>query len=235
MLKYVLAAATFLVVPALAAPAAAAPFVDIRAAWGATPTEWAPLPEGLTFGCWGDASAGPGGCGRSLTLSDTVTTSGTSGASALGGVVITNTSGQTVNGFAVINVWFSAFNPGGPEVGLGIDDPSTQWAAFTSNVSGDVSDAHACAVGYRGSYGTQFSATTCGVAAPDFSQLDLYADFTDFMPGDELRFTFGLDIGAVFDLDGAPARVPAPGSAVLLMGFGLAGLGLRRRRAIRAL
>lgn len=232
MLKNVLAAAAPLVLLALASPASAAPFVDIRATWSAAPSAWEPLPEGLTLSCWGDAEGGGGGCSKTLYLSQTVAASGNISASSAGGVVITNTSDHAINGYATLSVWYSAFNPGGPAVGLGIDDAATQWASFSSSVSGDAGDGHGCAVGYLGTSGTQFSATTCGVSSPDSSEAHPYAELINFLPGAEVIFTFGLDISATFDLgEDGPAGVPEPASALLTLGLGALLARSRYRRS----
>lgn len=231
LLKNVLAAAALLSFPLLAPPAAATPFVDVRATWNAAPSEWEPLPEGLTLSCRGDAQAGAAGCGNTLYLSQTIAESGAYTVTSTGSVVITNTSDHAINGFASLSVWFSAFNPGGPSVGLGIDDPATQWASFSSSVSGSgsVSDGHGCSVGTRGASGTVFSPTTCGVSSPDSSQAPVYAELIDFLPGAELIFTFGMNIAATFDLGGdAPAGVPEPWAPGLLL-LGLMGAYACRR------
>jgi hypothetical protein len=234
MLKYVLAAATILAVHAFAATASATPFVRVGATWSAAPSMWDPLPEGLTISCRGGAEGGPGGCGSTLHLNQTVTASGTYTVSSTGSVVITNTSDHAVNGFAGVSVWFSAFNPGGPAIGLSIDDPATQWASFSSFVrgSGNVGDFHSCAVGYRGQSGTVFSPTTCGVSSPDSSQAPAYAELINFLPGAEIIFTFGMNISATFDLGkDAPTNVPEPTSALILLGLG--ALMVRSRFATR--
>ncbi len=233
VLKHVLAAATILALPLIAPPASAAPFVDVRALWEAAPSAWEPLPQGLSLSCRGDAEGGARGCAKTLFLSQTVTESGTYSVDATGSVVITNTSDHAINGFAGLSVWFSAFNPGGPGVGLGIDDAATQWASFSSSVGGggssSVGDTHECSVGYRGESGTVWSPTTCGVGSPDASQASVYAELIDFLPGATFLFTFGLSITATFDLgENQPSNVPEPASALLALGLG--ALAARRFR-----
>jgi hypothetical protein len=229
MLKNVLAVATiFFSLPSL--PALAAPFVDIRATWSAAPSAWYALPAGLTMSCFGGAEGGSAGCSDTIYLSRTVTESGTYSASASGGVLVKNTSDHAIDGFVVLDVWYSAFNPGGPGIGLGIDDPLTQAARFESRVSGDsAGDFHSCAVGFRGQQGTVYSPTTCGVSSPDSSLSPAFAELANFLPGAEVIFTWGLNIAATFELGNAPAAVPEPVSA-LLLAVSLAGLAVRRRR-----
>lgn len=232
LLKHAWAAAAMLALPLLAPPASATPFVGVRATWDAAPSAWEPLPEGLTLSCRGDAQGGASGCGNTLSLAETVTASATYGVTSTGSVVLVNTSDHAINGFAVLSVWFSAFNPGGPAVGLRIDDPAAQWASFSSSVggggNGSVGDNHSCAVGYRGESGTVFSPTSCGVGSPDSSQAPVYAELIDFLPGAEAVFTFAMNITATFDLgEATPAGVPEPASA--LMALGLGALLARRR------
>jgi hypothetical protein len=232
MLKNVLAAMTAAFSLMLSFPVFATPFVDVRATWSAAPHEWMGIPEGLSVSCWGGASGSDGFCGDTISLNQSMTNAGTLSASSVGGLVLTNTSSAAINGFAVFSVAFSAFNPGGPGVGLGIDDPLTQWASFTSSVRGDgsVGDAHACSVGYLGESGTVFSPTACGVSSPDSSVGDAVVDLVDFMPGAEVVLTWSLNIAATFVLaDEDPTGVPEP-AAALLLAAGIAALRLRRRR-----
>lgn len=228
MLKHVLAAATFLALALFTLPAAAAPFVDIRATWSAGPNSFYPLPEGLTVSCWGDAAGSGGSCSNTLYLSETITTSGTYTVSSTGGLILKNTSDSAINGYATLSVWYSSFNPGGPGVGLGIDDPLTQAARFSSSVGGETfGDNHSCAVGFRGEEGTVYSPTTCGVSSPDASEAQPGVELINFLPGAELVFTFDAFITATFELGDDVAGVPEPASAMLLLGLG--ALMLRRR------
>jgi hypothetical protein len=234
MLKHVLAAATILAFQALSLPASATPFVDIRATWGAGPSLWSPLEDGLSLSCRGDAVAIDGGCSNTLFLRQPVTASGTYSATSTGHVVITNTSDHAISGGATLDVWFSAFNPGGPSIGIGIDDAATQSGYFSSSVAlstASVLDSHGCGIGTGGEYGAVFSPTTCGVGAPDSSETVTGASFIDLLPGAEFIFTFALDITATFDLgEDEPAGVPEPAS--VLLALGLAAL-LARRRYLR--
>jgi len=235
MFKNVLAAFTVAFSLTLCLPARAAPFVDVRATWSAAPHEWMGIPEGLSVSCWGDASGAGDSCGHTISLGESVTESGTLSTSAMGGILLTNTSNAAINGFAVFTVWFSAFNPGGPSVGLGIDDPATEWAHFTSAVNGDgfVSDSQSCSIGYRGESGSVFSPTTCGVNWPDSSAADAVVELVDFLPGAEAVLSWGLGITATFDLgEDGPAGVPEP-APLLLLTAGLAALALRRRSRAR--
>lgn len=233
MFKNVLAAATAAAVACLSLPAFAAPFVNVRAHWDSYEHEFFTLPDGIGISCRGDAVPTLNGCGFSASLNQTVTASGTYAVTTTGSVVLTNTTDQIINGGAVFNVWLSSFNPGGPGVGLGIDDPLREWASFQSNVSGPgVGDSHMCSVGFLGESGTLFSPTTCGVSAPDSSLASSGVSFTDFMPGAEMLLTYAISISATFVLpDDEPSGVPEPGPG--LAALGLAALTVRamhRRR-----
>lgn len=231
MLKNVLAATTTIASLLFSLPSHAAPFIDIRAEWSAMPSAGM-IPQGVTLSCFGDASGSGGTCSHTLTLNRTITESGTYAVSATGGIVLTNTSNQAVNGFIGFDVWLSAFNPGGPNVGLGIDDPLTQAARFESAVRGpNGGDFHRCAVGVFGEDGTVFSPTTCGVGAPDSSFGNLGVDLIDFLPGEEIMLSWLLEISATFDVgDGAPVGVPEPGAGLALMLMGVGSVAVRRRK-----
>jgi hypothetical protein len=229
MLKNVLAVATIFLA-LLSLPASATPFVEVRATWSAAPSAWYALPAGLTMSCFGDAAGGSTSCSNTIYLSRTVTESATYSASESGGIVVKNTSDHAIDGFVVLDVWYSAFNPGGPRIGLGIDNALTQAARFESRVAGhSVLDSHSCAVGFLGQQGTVYSSTTCGVSSPDSSLAPAVAELVNFLPGAEVIFTWGLNIAATFELGGAHAGVPEPLSALLLL-VGLSGFAVRLRR-----
>src|SRR5262249_33709365 len=154
----------------------------------------------------------------------------------VGGIILTNTSTHAINGFVDLGVSFSAFNPGGPGVGIGIDDALTQAASFTSGVGGDgeVGDRHSCSVGFLGQSGAGYSPTTCGVNWPDSSFSHTGRELNDFLPGMQMLFTWGASISATFDLGEAPPAegVPEP-RGVFLFAVGLLAL-LVLRRNVRA-
>jgi hypothetical protein len=229
MLKNVLAVATTLALLVVSLPASATPFVDVRAHWDAFEYRGYPLAEGISISCRGDANVSDRGCSFTTGLHRSVTESGTYEVTSTGSVVLTNTSDRVINDFGAFEAWHSSFNPGGPHIGIGIDDPLTQWGTFESRVSGlATGDSHSCAVGYLGESGTVFSPTTCGVGSPDSSLGHGEIDLTGFLPGEEILLTYMITISATFVLNEA-ARVPEPGAALLLVG--LAGLALSRRRS----
>jgi hypothetical protein len=66
---------------------------------------------------------------------------------------------------------FSAFNPGGPEIGARVDHPHFEFAQFSSSVSGPgVGDFHGCA--------TSIATPSCGVVGPDSSSIFFEIDQT---------------------------------------------------------
>jgi len=219
-----------------AAPAHAGPFVDIRSFWSAQldPQTMPPpgfAPAGFSVSCFGGASSSIGGCFADLALQQTITAPGTYSAQRSGGLTITNTTQGSLSGYAAFIGGYSAFNPGGPGEGIGIDNPLTQWATFSSSVSSAFfADHHSCAVGFRGNSGAAYSATTCGVVLPDASQGAFAIDLSTIPAMSSIDILFTLAIDTEFVFADAPVGVPEPGSAALL----LAGLGamvvLRRKR-----
>lgn len=230
MFQNVLAAATALAVVFCTSSSFAAPFIDIRANVSATAIPEL-LPEGVTISCRGDSIGTGGGCTSELALIRTVTAPGTYALTSTGSLVVTNTSDAAIDGFIGFDIEHSAFNPGGPETGIGIDNLMTQAASFRSSVTGPgAGDTQSCSVGFGGYSGYITSPTSCGVAAPDSSFTNDGAELLNFMPGAELVFTWVIEIAATFDFDdSAPSGVPAPGGFALAL-MGLAGLALRKRR-----
>lgn len=233
MFKNILAAATTTALVLLSLPSDAAPFVHIRAEWQAAPSAVHEWPNGVTISCRGDATGSDSGCGNGASLNQTVAASGTYAVSSTGALVVSNASSATINGFVMLNVWHSAFNPGGPGVGIGIDDASTQGARFQSRVSGPGSfDSHSCSIGMFGQDGAIYSPTACGVFSPDSSLSPLGTELVDFLPGAEIVFEFGIEIAATFTLEDA-AGVPEPiGTAMMLLGIG--ALAFRPSRGSKA-
>lgn len=215
--------------------ASATPYVDVRAEWQVLIDGYVPpnsynaqsLPSGLTISCYGGATGNGSSCADSSFLSDTLSNSGNVSAKTTSGFLVTNNSKAVLDGSLALSTDFSAFNPGGPEVGLSIDNPKTQSASFMSSVYGPgVGDYHACslpasALGEFGA-GAYFSPTTCGVASPDSSQ-EIY-DFalTSLDPGASTKIIYKIRQSAQFD-------VPEP-PALALLGTGVFLLGLTRSR-----
>lgn len=219
-------------------PALAAPFVDVTAIWSASVSPLTPVPAGVDISCFGDATAiGEVGCSDSLALDTIFGGSGTVVANgfAAGGLTVANQGDSPLTGILLLRGEFSSFNPGGPAIGLAIDDPIAQAASFASVLtsSGDPEvfsgrfafDSHACSVGFNGESGTVFSPTTCGVASPDSSLLDLFVDLAALGPGESADLSYEIAIEATFTA--IPIPEP-PALAMLLLALsGLAALDLR--------
>ena len=230
MFQYVLAATTAVAFVFCTSSSSAAPFIDIRASVSAVPI-LALLPDGVTISCRGDSVATGSGCTNERALMREVTEPGTYQLTSTGSLVVTNTSDEAIVGFIGLDIVHSAFNPGGPETGIGIDNFLTQAAQFRSSVTGPgAGDTRSCAVGFQGYNGYITSPTGCGVASPDSSFTNTGAELVNFLPGAELVFTWVIEIAATFEFGGgAPANVPEPGSLALVL-MGLGGLALRKRR-----
>ncbi|MGD9617015.1 MAG: PEP-CTERM sorting domain-containing protein, partial [Alphaproteobacteria bacterium] len=128
---------------------------------------------------------------------------------------------------------FSAFNPGGPEVGISIDDPLMQAGSFSSFMSGPdiIHDAHACSVGFKGESGAfVFSPTTCGVRTPDHNATELYINLASLIPGTSLNLHYSIGISADFAFVAVPE--PSSLSLLLLAVASLAAFGFGSRRMI---
>lgn len=118
---------------------------------------------------------------------------------------------------------FSAFNPGGSQVGAKVDDINLEFARFTSSQSGPgIGDSHSCDTRMPGGSYFQFvppNGVECGVTSPDSSQ----GDFTllNFDNGETLRQTFTLSL----DLE-VNSALPEPATIAMLIAglLGLAGL-----------
>ena len=201
------------------AAALATPYVDIRAGWS---IDARALPEGVSLSCVGGASGSGGFCYGGVSLNRAVSGSQSFDVSASGSVVITNTTDHALTGYLEFITNFSSFNPGGPGIGIRIDDPLTQAGRFTSSVSGPgVGDYHGCSVGHLGASGAVFSPTTCGVYAQDSSQGHAYIDLSTLAPLASTSLSYGAAITAAFVID----PVPEAPSLVLLL---TALLGLAR-------
>jgi hypothetical protein len=115
-------------------------------------------------------------------------------------------------------------------VDLGIDNPVTQAAQFSSfthadlfgvdNVffpDGDFADFHACAIGFLGEAGTVFTPTTCGVSAPDTSQSSIFVDLSAIEPGSSSTLSIVNMIDASFAFLDGPVPLPEPSSIWLVL------------------
>jgi len=199
-----------------AAQAEAAPLVDVRAFVSIGLDDLYPTPSGISFGCYGDATL-TSACELHASLNATVTASTTLTSTAVGGVVITNTTDHVINDWLSLRTNESAFNAGGPAIGLRIDDPATQGGRYASFIRGmGVGDRHNCSVGTFGYEGAVFSPTTCGVNSPDSSSGAFSFDLSGLNPHEQIFLPYEVSIMADFVLS-PPAPVPAPGSLWLLL------------------
>jgi hypothetical protein len=191
-------------------------------------TDYGAAPDGVVVSCFGTASGGSDGCDDSASLHTDVTASGLYSANASGGVMITNTTGTVLSGYLVFYSDYSAFNPGGSNIGIGIDDPLTEAASFSSLVVGDAFvDLHSCSVGFQGESGQVFSPTTCGVESPDSSQTEFGIDLSTLGTNGSIQLPYSISISADFVL---PPLDPVPEPAgVSLLAIGLATFALRKR------
>ena len=120
---------------------------------------------------------------------------------------------------------FSAFNPGGDEIGASVDNLLTQFARFESQVStgdGGELDFHACDTRQIEEY-YQPSPLSCGVGSPDESELEL---FLTLAPGESYTLSFGVRVVT------EASSVPEPTTTALLLS-GLLALAWRWQRIRR--
>lgn len=211
--------------------ASATPYVDVTAEWqvsidgylSANSYNVQPLPGGLTISCYGGATSNGSSCADSSVLSDILSNSGNVSAHKTSGFLITNSSKAVLDGSLALSTDFSAFNPGGPEIGLSIDNPETQSASFMSSVYGPgVGDYHACSLpasmlGEIGA-GAYFSPTTCGVESPDSSQERYDFALSSLDPGASTKITYNISQSARFDVPEPPAFAVF-GTALFLLGL----------------
>ena len=122
-----------------------------------------------------------------------------------------------------IDVNYSAFNPGGDEIGLSIDN-TKETASYSSIIYGGpygVLDDHSCSLPNTPDGYDVFTTTTCGVGAPDTSDVPIYV--TELDPGQTATFDFTMTISATF--------IPAPEPTALAVFLpALLGLGWTVRR-----
>lgn len=218
---------------AMAHAAFATPIVDVRASWEVDyPGNGPPLTSGIAITCLGNVTTEINGCLGNASLDQSVISSMQLSSTENGTVVVTNTTNQALSGLIFLATNFSAFNPGGPDIGVSIDNPIAQAGSYSSSVSGpSVNDAHGCAVGFNGDIASVgnaiFSPTTCGVIAPDSSDGLLSINLANLGPGQSDDFTYNINIAASFDI---PEISSLPIMLTALLGFGLFGIGRRYRQ-----
>jgi hypothetical protein len=154
--------------------------------------------------------------------------------SSFGTVTITNTGAATA--FFILEVGLSPFNPGGPDVGISIDN-TTQSGSFSSTSSvtwpfngqsnGQFFTLQCSVPGVPGTVGPgnsyTFSPTTCGQRAPDESP---------FFPGFSLDPGGSITLDGLLNIDYTFSGIPEP-SALGVMAPALLALGLLYRRQRR--
>lgn len=126
---------------------------------------------------------------------------------------------------------YTAFNSG--SYGISISDPTTQFASFSSLLTGSgFSDSHACSIGV-GAIAPPFgqyndTGTRCSVVAPDTSEFETGIFVNDLLPGQSIGINGAdISISVTFDIPGA--TVPEPASILLLTPAFFAFAFLRRR------
>jgi hypothetical protein len=209
--------------------ASATPFIDVSAFWAAT-LEGDEVPTGIVITCDGNAS---NDCSNSLDVSHSVTHSLTETFSSSASLVITNAGDTSSSGELIFDVGWSAFNPGGPDIGLSIDN-ARQSASFSSESVGSSSgiggDFHACSLpvpasqlGFDGS-GYNFTTLSCGVLAPDSDEAEFFVDLASLAPGDSVELDNTLSISDSFNIP-----TPEP-SGLAILGSAIFALAVSRRR-----
>ena len=205
--------------------ASATSFIDVSAFWAAT-LEGDEVPTGIVITCDGNAS---NDCSNSLDVSHSVTRSLTETFSSSASLVITNTGDTSSSGDLIFGVGWSAFNPGGPDIGLSIDN-ARQSASFSSESVGSSpeigEDSHACSLPVPASqvYYGGFTTLSCGVQSPDSDSAMLFVDLSSLAPGDSVEFDNTLSISDSFNIP-----TPEP-SGLAILGFAMFALAAARRR-----
>ena len=156
------------------------------------------IPEGLAFTCTGGASQGGVGCSdeRSLEVSSSAAGVHNFSVTANSGFSLTNTTQENFPGYFVFDTDFSAFNPGGPEIGASVTDPNSEYAIFNSSVSGPgVYDNQGCDTrNYPSDSENNFSPYACGVPSPDGSSSNAYLG--PLGPGETISVDYTISISA---------------------------------------
>lgn len=135
--------------------------------------------------------------------------------------ILTNNSDQDFEGTIAFLIDYSAFNPGGSEVGASVTDPSREFASFSSSIFTPelgFLDFHSCDT----VSGDFVGPNACGVFSPDSSTAEL-----DFGP---IRAHQTIKVPFVITIDLKAQSVPEP-LTLSTFGAGLAAIALARRRA----
>lgn len=209
----VLAAAPIL---GIAQQASATPYIHVTAIYQITTPDG--LPAGIVESCGGD------GCSGSISVIHDFTKDIAEAASLSGSATFTNTADAPYTGGFRIDSSFSAFNPGGPEIGLSIDN-LLQTASFSSAVVGTIAyDTHSCSVPAKPGDPGYFSAFTCGVGTPDSSEGEFF--ISDLAPGGSVELDWSILVTDSF------SAVPEP-SGLAVLSSTLVALGLLRSHRFR--
>lgn len=126
-------------------------------------------------------------------------------------------------GFFEFRTQFSAFNPGGPQIGAQVDDKFLEYAAFSSSVFGPATgDMHGCNTLTGPNF---FGPNACGVPSPDSSQGEF--GIGPLAAGQTKTATYQINIRV------EAIGIPEP-FTVSFFGTGLACTMVLRRRKFRA-
>ena len=216
-MRRIVQALVAIVISAGAMEANATASVDVRALWSLRLSSASdPIPGGIDVSCFGGATSFDIGCQdqRQLFTSLSGNASGHFSATSLSGLRLTNTTDHDIGGQLTFLVEFSAFNPGGPDIGVQVTDPVLEFASFSSSVTGPgAGDSHSCA--------TDPQQPACGVGSPDTS----LTQFDVTLPGAGL-FT---DLTYVIDVEADLRSVPEPSTLAGLLSAVLIAAGAKSR------
>jgi hypothetical protein len=158
------------------------------------------LPDGVSLQC-------TGGCYHTLSFFDTISSGHEDiSLSDLSEITLVNNGDQSTGGtYFRFGIGVSAFNPGGSEIGVSVDNPAIEFASFFSEVSviGMAFDSHGCS--------TSASQPACGVMSPDSNFITVYLLLP--APGQT------IDLGsALISIGGELQSVPEPPSIAIALG-----------------